>query len=52
MPGALHSVKVYLDEATTSTVDVVPVEPSTRERLFEAIAHAVPDRVKSPPGHR
>jgi PAS domain S-box-containing protein len=36
-----------LDEASTSTVDVVLAKPFTRERLFEAIARAVPDRVKS-----
>jgi CheY-like chemotaxis protein len=36
-----------LDEATTAGVDVVLAKPFTREKLFEAIARAVPDRVKS-----
>jgi PAS domain S-box-containing protein len=36
-----------LDEASTSLVDVVLAKPFTRERLFEAIARAVPDRVRS-----
>jgi len=36
-----------LDEATTAGVDVVLAKPFTREKLFEAMARAVPDRVKS-----
>ena len=36
-----------LDGASTSMVDVVLAKPFTREKLFEAIACAVPDRVKS-----
>ena len=36
-----------LDDASTSTVDVVLAKPFTREKLFEAIARAVPDRVRS-----
>ena len=36
-----------LDDASTSGVEVVLAKPFTRERLFEAMARAVPDRVKS-----
>jgi PAS domain S-box-containing protein len=36
-----------LDDSTTTGVDVVLAKPFTREKLFEAIARAVPDRVKS-----
>jgi PAS domain S-box-containing protein len=36
-----------LDESATSTVDVVLAKPFTREKLFEAIARAVPDRVRN-----
>ena len=36
-----------LDEATTAGVDVVLAKPFTREKLFEAMARAVPDRVKN-----
>ena len=36
-----------LDEATTAGVDVVLAKPFTREKLFEALARAVPDRVRS-----
>jgi PAS domain S-box-containing protein len=36
-----------LDDSTTSGVDVVLAKPFTREKLFEAIARAVPDRVRN-----
>jgi len=36
-----------LDDAATAGVDVVLAKPFTREKLFEAIARAVPDRVRS-----
>jgi PAS domain S-box-containing protein len=36
-----------LDDTATAGVDVVLAKPFTREKLFEAIARAVPDRVKS-----
>jgi CheY-like chemotaxis protein len=36
-----------LDDAATSGVDVVLAKPFTREKLFEAVARAVPDRVRS-----
>ena len=36
-----------LDDAATAGVDVVLAKPFTREKLFEAIARAVPDRVKN-----
>lgn len=36
-----------LDDVTAAGVDVVLAKPFTREKLFEAIAHAVPDRVRS-----
>jgi PAS domain S-box-containing protein len=35
-----------LDEAATAAVDVVLAKPFTREKLFEALARAVPDRVR------
>ncbi|MGH6690811.1 MAG: response regulator, partial [Gammaproteobacteria bacterium] len=36
-----------LDDSATGGVDVVLAKPFTRERLFDAIARAVPDRVRS-----
>jgi CheY-like chemotaxis protein len=35
-----------LDEATSAAVDVVIPKPFTRERLLDALARAVPDRVR------
>ncbi|MBI1736748.1 MAG: response regulator [Candidatus Rokubacteria bacterium] len=35
-----------LDDSSTTGVDVVVAKPFTRERLLEALARAVPDRVK------
>jgi len=36
-----------LDDATAATVDVVLAKPFTREKLFDAMARAVPDRVRN-----
>ena len=35
-----------LDAATAPSVDLVVAKPFTRERLFEALAHTLPDRVR------
>ena len=35
-----------LDAATVPSVDLVVAKPFTRERLFEALAHTLPDRVR------
>jgi CheY-like chemotaxis protein len=36
-----------LDETAAAGVEVVLAKPFTREKLFEAIARAVPDRVRN-----
>jgi CheY-like chemotaxis protein len=36
-----------LDEASAGSVDVILAKPFTREKLFDALARAVPDRVRS-----
>jgi CheY-like chemotaxis protein len=35
-----------LDDESATGVDVILAKPFTRERLFEALARAVPDRVR------